>query len=155
MFLKNAEDTKASILRECADVNVSCPGCTTYGPCMLSRSRLWTHLITIPAHSLCSLQMELDRERMFRVGLEGIKQVHITELLSTRDEVRQLRADKSELGRKIDATEAAAKVAERESKDVSLMNKALKAQVRASLRVGCMRSVCKCLCVFVNGTCFI
>ena len=93
--------------------------------------------------------MELDRERMFRVGLEGIKQVHITELLSTRDEVRQLRADKSELGRKIDATEAAAKVAERESQDVSLMNKALKAQVRASLNVGCCKLTCRVLQAYV------
>ena len=143
MFLKNAEDTKASILRECADVNVSC-SCTTRAgqPAWSLLSLLWTRLFTMPAStfaahspSLRSLQMELDRERMFRVGLEGIKQVHITELLSMRDEVRQLRADKSELGREIDATEAAAKVADRESHDVSLMNKALKVQVRASLHV--------------------
>ena len=51
--------------------------------------------------------MELDRERMFRVGLEGIKQVHITELLSTRDEVRQLREEVGELSRVRDTNNTA------------------------------------------------
>ena len=77
------------------------------------------------------MQMELDRERMFRVGLEGIKQVHITELLSTRDEVRQLREDVGELSREREAKGKAATVVERETQDVRLLNEALKAQVRA------------------------
>ena len=77
------------------------------------------------------MQMELDRERMFRVGLEDIKQVHITELLLARDEVHQLREDVGELSREREALGTAATVVERETQDVRLLNEALKAQVRA------------------------